>query len=327
MKIFTWIKRIFLSLVLLVLLTILIAVVYEQIVRAQVKRDIPVPGSLVDIGDHKLHAIVKGKGKPVVVFESGLDAGGALVWGKVQDSISKFGSTVSYSRSGILTSERGNNPKTNAAMADELYTLLKKLGKEPPYILIGHSLAGYMLRSFIAQHPTEVAGIIFVDVSHPEQWKRLPKEAADLENPSGFVLNLSNAVGIIRHSTKANTYVTTQSTDSINIIANSYFPVSLSGVYDELTNVLPLAEEAGKITSFGDIPLIVITGTSDERKKEFNNIEVGIKAQQVWQELQKELLNLSTQSEQILTDKSGHYIQLQQPELVIAAVRKLTLKK
>lgn len=99
-----------------------------------------------------------------------------MAWGQVQDRTAKFTSTVPYDRAGIMWSERGDNPKTCEAMADELYELLQRSENKGPFILVGHSLAGYLLRPFVAKHASEIAGIVFVDATHPDQWNRLPPE-------------------------------------------------------------------------------------------------------------------------------------------------------
>ena len=323
MKIIKWIKRILLSILGLVLSLIIIGFAYEHISRFYIKRKIPIHGVLINIGDHNLNLKLKGTGKPLVVFESGLDAGGSLVWEKVQDEISKTTSTASYDRAGILWSERGNNPKTGEAMAMELYTLLKKADQNGPYLLVGHSLAGFLIRSFVAKYPNEVLGIVFVDVSHPEQFQRFPKEIKALSSmPPEWIIKFATSIGIVRLFFKGQ-YPNTVKTDSINIINNSFLPCSLAAVSEENKNIEALAEEAGKITSFGNIPLVVITGSSEKRRNEYPTKELGLNVEKIWMQMQTELLELSTNSEHVLASKSSHYVQLEQPEVVIEAIRKL----
>jgi pimeloyl-ACP methyl ester carboxylesterase len=99
-------------------------------------------------------------------------------------------------------------------------------------------------------------------------------------------------------------------------------PVSLAAASEENKNLEALAKEAGKITSFGNIPLVVITGTSESRRNEYPTKELGLKVEKIWMEMQTELLGLSNNSEHVLASKSGHYVQLEQPELIIEAIRK-----
>lgn len=99
-------------------------------------------------------------------------------------------------------------------------------------------------------------------------------------------------------------------------------PSSLAAVSEENRNIVALANEAGKIKSFGNIPLVVITGTRENRRNEYPTEELGLKVEKIWMQMQNELLDLSTNSEHVLASKSSHYVQLEQPEVVIEAIRK-----
>lgn len=323
-KIFKWILISILSLPFLFVFT---GFVYEQVSRSLTARKFPVQGKLVDVNGHKLNVQSYGTGKPVVVFESGLDMGGSLVWKKVQPDVARFATVVSYDRAGILWSERGENPKTCEAMADELYTLLQNSNHTGPYILVGHSMAGYMLRSFIKNHADEVAGVVFVDVSHPDQLNRFPEIRAMMSRPSDWITNFKSSIGITRWFAPPNQYPATFESDSINMIPNAYMPMSLHTVLEELTNFEKLGVEANAISSFGEIPLVVITGTDEKRIDEFTDKEVGLKFGKLWMEMQTDLLSLSSNSKHILADRSGHYVQLDQPEIVIEAVRSLIMSE
>lgn len=320
-KNFKWILISVLSLPFLFAVT---GFVYEQISRSAAKSKFPTRGKLVEVDGHMLNIYAMGSRKPVVVFESGLDMGGSLVWSKVQQEIAKFATAVAYDRAGVLWSERGENPKTCEAMAGELYRLLKNSGHPGPYILVGHSMAGYMLRSFVKNYPDEVAGVVFVDVSHPDQLNRFPKEVrAMMTTPPGWITELKISTGITRWFASPERYPTTVESDSINRIVNAYMPASLPAVLEELGNFEELGKEAGLTNSFGEIPLVVITGTGEQRMEEFTNMKLGTEFMTVWMEMQTELLSLSANSKHVRADESGHYVQLDQPEIVIEAVRSL----
>ncbi len=175
MAIFKFVRKIIIGGIILVVSLILIGLVYEQISRFISNNKYQPDGKFVELGDHKLHFTKKGNGAPTVIFESGLDPGGHLPWFKVQTEISKFTTTISYDRAGVLWSDRGNNPKTGKAMSKELLDVLKKNNCPKPYIVVGHSLAGLFLRNFIEENKSDISGVIFVDVSHPEQNIRRPK--------------------------------------------------------------------------------------------------------------------------------------------------------
>ena len=206
-------------------------------------------------------------------------------------------------------------------MADELYELLVNSGKRGPYILVGHSLAGYILRPFVAKHASEIAGIVFVDVTHPDQWMRLPPEDfASL--PPRWVARLASSVGAVRFFMSPG-YPGISKNDSLNVVVGAYFPVSLPAMLEEYENVRALADEAARVNTFGDIPLIVITGTGDIRKEEYPSDSLARVSMGVWAEMQADLLKLSTRSKHVLAAKSGHFVMLTEPEVVIRAIQEL----
>ena len=327
MKIFKWIKRIFFLVFVLAILLLVIGFAYGYISRLIAEKNFPPKGKFVDVGGHKLQFFKKGDAVgPTVVFESGIDFGGHLPWFKVQNEISKYATTVSYNRAGILWSERGSNPKTCEAIAEELHTLLKNAGFEAPYILVGHSIAGLTLRSFIAKYPKEVSGVVFVDVSCPDMMNRFPKDfKALMKTPPQWLVKLANSIGMI-HFYYETIYPKTKKTDSINVRTNELTFKSLYAVLEEINNLNYMLDEASHVTSFGNIPLVIITGAASNRYDDLPTEKLRKQMFVIWDGLQKGLLNLSTDSEQILAHKSAHYVQLEQPEIVIESIKKMISK-
>ena len=320
MKIFRIFKKVSIGILFLLSFLVIIGIAYEQICRSNSENKFHPDGEFVDLGDHNLHYLKSGKGSPTVVFESGLDPGGHLPWFKVQNEISKYTTTISYDRAGVLWSERGNNPKTGQAMAEELSDLLIKTKCPKPYIIVGHSLAGLFLRNFIIQNQADISGVIFIDVSHPEQNDRKSEELKSLSKvPSPMRLKVTNTTGLIRLFYK-NYYPNTAKNDSINRIVYAMFYGGLSAFIDEQNSMEYLLDESEQINSFGSIPLKIITGTSPDRYNEISNPGLRKEFFQLKMDLQKDLLNLSTNSEQIFAAESGHYVQLEQPEIVINAI-------
>jgi pimeloyl-ACP methyl ester carboxylesterase len=125
------------------------------------------PGKLVDVGGWNLHLNCTGMpqtGVPTVVFESG--AGGtSFDWYFVQSEVANFTRACSYDRAGTAWSDVGPHPRTVHQMAFELHTLLANAGVSGPYVIVGHSFGGIIVRTFQAQYPQDVAGMVLVDVS------------------------------------------------------------------------------------------------------------------------------------------------------------------
>jgi pimeloyl-ACP methyl ester carboxylesterase len=328
MKILKWIKRVLLGFFILTILVITIGFIFERISRSNAESIIP-HGEFADVGGHKLHYYKKGNDEPTVVFESAFDPSGHLQWFNLQQEISKFATTISYDRAGILWSERGKNPKTGKAMAEELHVLLEKTGVSKPYILIGHSLGGIILRSFISKYPQDVRGVILVDASCPNEEDYLSDELYTMVSqdrlPSGF-LKFANSVGLVRLMFK-DMFPDKEEYNYLNTLMPALLYKSAYGILEEQDQMPLLNKEANKITSFNSIPLYVLSASdrnnfdhlfSDERiKNEFVDAKV---------KMQKDLLKLSTNSEQILVPNSSHYINEDQPEVIIEAVKKMILK-
>jgi pimeloyl-ACP methyl ester carboxylesterase len=128
----------------------------------------PAPsGKLVDIGGRRLHINCTGKGQPTVVMEAG--AGDfSFDWGLVQPQVARFARVCSYDRAGYAWSDPGPTPRTMRQITFELHSGLLKAGIKEPYILVGHSLGGAIVRTYVSQYPKEVAGMVLVDSVHEE---------------------------------------------------------------------------------------------------------------------------------------------------------------
>ena len=119
-------------------------------------------GTLVDIGPCRLHLNQQGAGRPAVILESGI-AASSLSWSYVQPRVAEFTRVCSYDRAGLGWSSACRAPRTGEQFVFELRTLLNKARVPPPYILVGHSFGGLLVRAYAHFYPDEVAGIVMVD--------------------------------------------------------------------------------------------------------------------------------------------------------------------
>jgi pimeloyl-ACP methyl ester carboxylesterase len=325
-----WLKRISLAIVVLIMSLALLGFSYEQISRMNAEQKYSPEGILVDVGGHSLHMLIKGNSGPTVVFESGLGFDGHMSWFKVQNEVAKFATTVSYDRAGVLWSERGENPKTAAAIATELNLLLEKSGLKKPYILVGHSLAGVTLRPYLAEHSEDVSGLILVDASHPDMAKEMSvelKESLLSSPPPPLLLKAMGGLGVMRATMPEIFHPNTNKDDRYNKVAIAMFHKGLAGVFDEVGNAEQMMDEVSNIRSLGDIPITVITGTSPSRIDDLDlTLELKNELAALWIKQQKDLLTLSSRSQHILAAESGHVVQMDQPEIVINAIRNMIAK-
>src|ERR1700682_40552 len=119
-------------------------------------------GTLVDLGGHKLHVHCSGKGTPVVVVENGL-GDFSFDWVLVQTRASQFTRICTYDRAGYAWSDAGPKPRTFAQINLELRDALIKIGEPGPFVLVGHSFGGPVMRNFATTYPRDVAGMVLVD--------------------------------------------------------------------------------------------------------------------------------------------------------------------
>ena len=142
---------------------------YQSIGAARDRRRFGVPGSLTSVGGHRLHVRCEGAGSPTVVLEAGI-AASSLTWSRVQPAIARETRVCSYDRAGLAWSERASTPRSIDALVREVRVLLTTAAGAPPYVLVAHSFGALVIRAFARAHPDEVAGLVFVDPLHPAEW-------------------------------------------------------------------------------------------------------------------------------------------------------------
>jgi pimeloyl-ACP methyl ester carboxylesterase len=302
--------------ILFVFLLILAAAgfLYQNISEARGRRFNPMEGQLVDVGGRKMHIDCTGAGTPTVVLESGL-GDSYLSWGKVQPQIARITRVCSYDRAGLGYSEPSSPPRTSKMIAQELHSLLKAAGISPPYILVGHSMGGYNVRLFASLYRDEVAGMVLVDASHPDQESRFPPGLKDLEGswqrelqfvawtmPFGIprVLGLCET-GPSERAANCNWHSAREQLAEFRA-----FPES--------------AAETAQTGSLGDLPLAVLSHDPDKPSNDLPP-DLAKPTSAAWERMQEELAHLSTRGTQTIAKNSSHYIQFDRPDLVIEAVR------
>ena len=249
----------------------------------------------MDVGGYRLHINCQGQGGPTVVMESG-NGNFSLNWGQVPREVAKFTRVCAYDRAGLGWSDRSPRRRTAHNLVQDLHTLLERSGVEPPYVLVGHSLGGMLIRLYAHVHPDQVAGMVLVDSSHEEQLLRFPEALLRLSRRTDKLMNgilrliqLLIASGVLAQAPKLfprqmlimaaeedkDTFRGVVSADTKN----------LAGMQEEIA-VAPdhfAAIRAAQISTLGDLPLIVLShgksqpmpGLPDAVKREF---------EQTWQQ-------------------------------------------
>jgi pimeloyl-ACP methyl ester carboxylesterase len=188
--------------------------------------------------------------------------------------------------------------------------LLERANIAGPYVLVGHSLGGLTVRIFVQDYPTEVAGVVLIESMNPGQMAQSQMEIAPQTSyqPSAFSLPfLLGRIGLVRVLAEPlgliqNLPAQTQSAYA----AFAVTPRTVQEWVDEFSSVQVSLAQAEAVSSFGDLPLIVLTATLNQQAD--------------WQTMQTELLLLSSNSQQLFADKSGHNMEIDQPEAAVAAI-------
>ncbi|TWT27098.1 alpha/beta fold hydrolase [Planomicrobium sp. CPCC 101110] len=320
-----WMKILF-SLVALTVLLAVSGIAFEAIASHQGAKKYPPEGKMVDAGGTKLHLLQQGTGKPVVLLETGSGLA-STSWSDLPEKLAAYGTVVAYDRAGYAWSEEATAERTGSNIVQELYTALKKEKIEGPYILVGHSLGGMYSRLFAQTYPEEVGGIVLLD-ARPENFSRETApffEAAGLDPasvniPSANTLTLLKRLGVIR--LMENSVLPGLPEDEQDKIMNIEMqPKFFQAQEQELKNLTNL-EDSIRGRTLGDLPLTIIThGIPTDATAVGIPAENSEQMENMWQEQQKQLLALSTDSKLIVAEKSGHFVMDDEPELVFKAIK------
>jgi pimeloyl-ACP methyl ester carboxylesterase len=298
--------------------------IYQVIATYRDARRYPPPGKLVDVGGHRLHLWCMGEGSPTVVLDSGV-GGFSLSWRRVQLAVAEFTSVCSYDRAGFGWSEPGPMPRTSEQIVRESHNLLRNGGLKGPYVLVGHSFGGFNVRLYANQYPDEVAGVVLIDSSHPDQddrpeWEKKKDAARALRN--GRFYSILAQLGIIRLyvSLAEKGYSVGEPGKELQsrvrelpsdvrpmFLAVWRTPKGIEAMASEWAFFFESAAQVHATGKLGDIPLVVLT-----RGRDLNPS---------WMKVQNDLASLSSNSQHIIASNSGHGIPQDQPELVIDAIR------
>jgi len=311
-----WLQRTVVCLVVSVALLALAGAVYQSLSERRDRHAHPMPGELIDIGGYKLHIDCTGLGSPTVILDSGL-GDTYISWQKVQPQIAKVTRVCSYDRVGLGYSDSSPHPRTSKNIAKELHTLLHNAGVPPPYILVGHSMGGFDVRLYASLYRNELAGMVLVDSSHPEQRKRLPPAVLDLD--ASWVrqqefLEFTMPFGIPR-------LLGFCDSDPKVRAAECNFHSAREAVA-ELKLVSESAAQTAATGRFGDLPLTVLSSDPEHPRPDLPE-DLVKPTNDAWQQMQEELSHLSTKGTRVVVKGSGHYIQIDRPEVVIEAVHNI----
>jgi pimeloyl-ACP methyl ester carboxylesterase len=246
----------------------------------------------------------------------------------VQSEIAKFTQVVSYDRSGLGWSQRGTLPRTGANVVRELRDVLAAAQLPPPYVLVGHSMGGVHIRMFRQAYRELVAGLVMVDSSHEQQVSRFNEQVpASDRNFDAYVQKMRELASKTRAEVVAAAEemfpLTAFAPELAALMRDRRRPETLRTQLEEYELSREILDQPdGFQRDLGDLPLRVLTQTTPMSGEDMS-AEDGALMLKVFQDLQTEISTRSTRGTQTLVENSGHYIQRDQPQVVIDAVREV----
>lgn len=251
--------------------------------------------TFIPVGGTCLFLRQAGQGQPTVVLEAGA-GDDSQTWEDIFPAVAQFSQVMAYDRAGLGRSVGSPAPRTALQLVDDLHLLLQASRLAGPYLLVGHSLGALVCRLYAQQYRHEVAGLVFIDGPHPDQGKRFTTALAE--------------TGWQEH----------ERVRPILTMAKGVAPE----VHPEGLDFAQSLAEVDQTQTFGDLPLAVISASkAPEKAWPDLPIQAAQALTQTWDTMQGELPTLSTRGVHLITNRSGHYIHCDEPELVVKTIHQV----
>lgn len=255
------------------------------------------PFSSIQVRGRQVRYACQGEGTPVVVIdqgqglsiERGFERSSPLGWTRVFKAVQQSTRILMHDRAGLGASDPAPGPRASAEMVEDLRAVLSAAGARPPYVLVGHSLGGFNVRLFAGRYPEEVAGLVLVDSSHPDQVPRI--------------------AGLLPAETPG---------ESASLRALRRAPDA--ALAREAIDFRACADQARGIVTIGFKPLVVISQSPQALGPPGIPLSTWERIRVAWAGLQHDLLGLSPVARQVVATHAGHHVQAEEPDLVIDAI-------
>jgi pimeloyl-ACP methyl ester carboxylesterase len=301
-----------------ILILLVLGWIYQRLSLQRDLRNYPPPGKMVDIGGYQLHLQVSGEGSPTVILEAGF-GDYSIQWKDIQARLEKFSRVVSYDRAGMGWSDASPFERDPSRVAEEVHLALKKAGIEGPYIIMGHSLGGIFARHFARKYLDKMAGVLLLDSTYeieetPPELSYVYKNLMRLINIGSFLVPMGFSRLISSLSRKEKTEM--QKLESMHALN----PKTYRAYKGEFQNVIhrPAVFEAG---SLKDVPLVVLYAeaniTPEAIQGKVKNPEETVKQVRAAIRASNEQLGTLSSHSEVLMSPAGHYIQRDDPDLVV----------
>ena len=238
-----------------------VAATYENISVVRDQHTYPAPGTSYEVHGHRLYLDCRGQGSPTVVLDNGLGEVTAS-WARIVAQVDTTTRVCAYDRAGQGWSQDTSSAQDGVMAARDLHTLLNVAGEHGPYLLVGHSIGGTYALTYAAQYPKQVAGMVLLDSSSPEQFTAIPSYAGQyaVVHRVMAVTPTLNRLGLGRVVTAvASSHLPPTAADQVTALtASAHGARSASAEWQVLPTLFTQAKD---LTTFGSRPLAVITAT------------------------------------------------------------------
>jgi len=294
------------------------------------------PQQLVDIGGRRLNLYCLGHGTPTVILDAGLGRT-TVVWRKVHAELAKTTRVCAYDRAGYGFSDPGPLPRDTEHLANDLAALTKAAPLRPPYVLVGASLGGMIVRLYADTHLHEVGGMVLVDPETEREEKRLEPVSPGLlqrikrgiERDRACLTALEAGVPAPGSKTAADCVLD----------PDPELPSAVNDYYKQMSSRPPFARatlseeeeafgagsdqiEASK-RSYGALPLMVLTSTTPESPDPSHPDPYFNALTKVVIAMHEETARLSSRGVNRTIPGATHHIMLSKPQAVIDAVNEV----
>lgn len=297
-----------------------IGIGYQQWGEQRDARDNPMPGRLIDVGDHRLHIWCIGQGKPTILMLAGSGTPSVASY-PLQTRLAATSRTCSYDRAGLGWSDPPKRAMGLRQIVDDLDRLIAKSGEPGPFVLVPESFGGLIALAKARRDPDQVVGVVAVDASEPQSWHRISGPMRGNARVIDHGWQILWRIGVIRllFDSQAPTWVN----DMPSCIRRQFKAVWSRPMASYTTEWIDAYEQTPRADLpisrpglLGKTPLIVISHgpKGGNLAKEFEDS---------WPEAQRRWTQLSTRSDHIIAKGNSHRIAQENPRLVAEAVARL----
>lgn len=266
------------------------------------------PGVKIVIDRFSLHVVCMGKGNTTVLFEPGL-GGNSMEWIPVQKKVAGRARACIYDRAGYAWSERSPSPGHAQALSREADIMLDKIGADGPLILVGHSFGGFVIRELASRRQSDMLGMVLVDASHEKQLQRLEKLVGKNMMPRGnnfFVSPVEVPEALPLELQR-------------KIKAFSRMRKTHSALHNEMRYFRESANQVSRSRVQVSYPVTIISRGLDL----YSSDALGKQKTAIWEELQEDLVTISSQSKRIIAVNNGHHVHTENPALIADAIHEI----